>query len=67
MSGWGCPHELRGRCQRVSLKSVTGEDEDEDGNKAPACDPGMKGCVLYGRFRFSNDAKNKPTKPKAED
>ena len=24
------------------------------------CDPGMKGCVLYGRFEFSNPAKNRP-------
>lgn len=47
MSGWGCPHEIEGRCMRV---------------KGFACDPGMKGCVLSGRFRFSNEAKNRPAK-----
>jgi hypothetical protein len=39
---------MNGVCQRV--------------NKLP-CDPGMKGCVLYGRFVFSNPAKNRPVKP----
>jgi len=24
------------------------------------CDPGMKGCVLYGRFVFSHAEKNSP-------
>jgi len=24
------------------------------------CDPGMKGCVLFGRFTFSNPDKNRP-------
>jgi orotidine-5'-phosphate decarboxylase len=44
MSGsWGCPHELNDLCTRV--------------NNLP-CDPGMKGCVLYGRFVFANDEKN---------
>ncbi|MEJ2060196.1 MAG: hypothetical protein P8Y64_06880 [Gammaproteobacteria bacterium] len=43
MSGWGCPHELNGRCQRVANR---------------ACEPGMKGCVLAGRFLFSDPAKN---------
>jgi hypothetical protein len=32
-----------------------------------ACDPGMKGCVLYGRFVFSNPAKNRPAKPDGRD
>ncbi len=45
MSGWGCPHEANGMCQRVP-----GEH----------CDPGMKGCVLFGRFVFSDPAKNRP-------
>lgn len=48
MSGWGCPHELNGTCQHVQGR---------------ACDPGMKGCVLAGRFRFSNEAKNRPPRP----
>jgi hypothetical protein len=44
MSGWGCPHEVGGKCIRI---------------RGLDCDPGMKGCVLSGRFRFSNDAKNR--------
>ncbi len=48
MGGWSCPHELNGTCQWV--------------NQLP-CDPGMKGCVLAGRFVFSNPAKNRPAKP----
>jgi len=47
MSGWGCVHEVGGKCQRVAGRP---------------CDPGMKGCVLAGRFRFSNEAKNRPPK-----
>ena len=43
MSGWGCPYETVGRCQRVLDR---------------LCDPGMKGCILAGRFVFSNSAKN---------
>jgi hypothetical protein len=45
MGGWGCPHEVRGECQRVLGR---------------ACEPGMKGCVLAGRFLFSDAAKNTP-------
>ncbi len=41
MSGtWGCPHEVNNTCSRVA--------------NLP-CDPGMKGCVLAGRFIFFND------------
>lgn len=43
MSGWGCPHEADGKCNKVE--------------KRP-CNPGMKGCVLAGRFIFSDDTKN---------
>lgn len=43
MGGWGCPHEVRGECQRVLGRT---------------CEPGMKGCVLAGRFVFSDPAKN---------
>ena len=50
MSSWSCPHEANGVCQKV--------------NKLP-CDPGMKGCVLSGRFVFSNPAKNRPLRPAA--
>lgn len=42
---WGCPNEVDGKCARV---------------KNRACDPGMKGCVLFGRFIFSNESKNRP-------
>jgi hypothetical protein len=45
MSGWGCPHEINGTCDRLGGRT---------------CDPGMKGCILYGRFRFSNGDKNRP-------
>jgi len=47
MSSWGCPHEADGKCQRV--------------NNLP-CDIGMKGCVLFGRFRFADPSKNRPKK-----
>ncbi len=47
MSAWGCPHDIAGKCSRV--------------NNIP-CDIGMKGCVLFGRFRFADDSKNRPKK-----
>jgi hypothetical protein len=43
MGSWGCPHEHHGRCMQVAGR---------------ACDPGMKGCVLHGRFVFSRAEKN---------
>ncbi len=42
-AGWGCPHESGNRCQRVENRP---------------CDPGMKGCILAGRFIFSDERKN---------
>nr|VFJ43272.1 MAG: hypothetical protein BECKDK2373C_GA0170839_10052 [Candidatus Kentron sp. DK] len=48
MGGWGCPNEVDGACLHVPGKK---------------CDPGMKGCVLFGRFVFSNPAKNRPGGP----
>lgn len=47
MAGWGCPHEDNGVCRKVNQLR---------------CDPGMKGCVLYGRFTFSNPEKNRPAR-----
>ncbi|MBF0186984.1 MAG: hypothetical protein HQL50_03560 [Magnetococcales bacterium] len=47
--GWGCPHEEDGKCRKVDMR---------------ICDPGMKGCVLAGRFVFSNASKNRPGGPK---
>ena len=44
MSGWSCVHDRNGLCSKVADRP---------------CDPGMKGCVLAGRFRFSNPAKNR--------
>jgi hypothetical protein len=44
-SAWGCPHEVEGLCMKV---------------KQRPCNPGMKGCVLYGRFAFSVAEKNSP-------
>jgi orotidine-5'-phosphate decarboxylase len=41
--GWGCPHEANDICTRI--------------NHLP-CDPGMKGCVLAGRYVFANENKN---------
>ncbi len=40
---WGCPHEINGLCQKVN---------------GLTCDPGMKGCVLYGRYVFASSEKN---------
>lgn len=49
-SAWGCPHENDNTCTRVDNRP---------------CDPGMKGCVLAGRyFFFNNDAKNERLKVK---
>ena len=39
MGSWGCPHEIQGFCQKVAKR---------------ICDPGMKGCVLAGRYVFTN-------------
>lgn len=47
MSSWGCPHDMHGKCSRV--------------NDLP-CDPGMKGCVLFGRFVWADESKNRPRK-----
>ena len=48
MGAWGCPHEHNGNCMKINEVK---------------CDPGMKGCVLFGRFTFSDDSKNRsPTK-----
>ena len=41
--GWGCPHDILGKCSKV--------------NHLP-CDPGMKGCELYGRYAFFDGSKN---------
>ena len=48
MSSWSCPHDLDGVCQRV---------------QGALCDPGMRGCVLYGRFVFANQEKEVVRKP----
>lgn len=41
--GWGCPHEVNDQCQKVPGRP---------------CDPGMKGCVLAGRYVFADESKN---------
>jgi L-2-hydroxyglutarate oxidase LhgO len=47
---WGCPHEEKDKCSKV--------------NNQP-CNPGMKGCVLAGRyFFFNDDAKNERLRAK---
>ena len=40
---WGCPHETNDLCSKVDNRP---------------CDPGMKGCVLHGRYVFANADKN---------
>ena len=51
-SGWGCTHEDQGTCRRLS---------------GLPCDPGMKGCILSGRFHFVDDVKDAPVRrPKAK-
>jgi len=47
--GWGCPHEVDDKCTKI--------------NNLP-CDPGMKGCVLAGRFVFANEDKNQRLREK---
>ncbi|HZX33337.1 MAG TPA: hypothetical protein VFF03_18445 [Rhodocyclaceae bacterium] len=50
MASWGCPHEIDGKCTRI--------------NNLP-CAPGMKGCVLAGRYVFANsEDKNKRLREK---
>ena len=39
MGSWGCPHDIQGHCQKVGQR---------------VCNPGMKGCVLAGRYVFAN-------------
>lgn len=41
--GWGCPHEVDGLCSKI---------------RNLPCDPGMKGCELYGRYAFFDAGKN---------
>lgn len=48
MSSWTCPHDLDGVCQKVN---------------GARCDPGMRGCVLFGKVKFANEDKNTVRKP----
>jgi hypothetical protein len=48
MSSWSCPHDIDNVCQRV---------------QGARCDPGMRGCVLHGRFRFARDDEATDRKP----
>jgi len=52
MSGWGCVHEIHEQCSRLGYRP---------------CDPGMKGCILAGRFRFSNPDKNRRRDPNSDE
>lgn len=36
--GWSCPHDVRGVCDIIKKE----------------CDPGDKGCVLFGKAKFSS-------------
>ena len=52
MASWGCPHEIDGKCSKFD---------------AAVCDPGMKGCVLAGRFYFlGSDDKNRRLRARQE-
>lgn len=48
MSGWGCPHNVNDVCEKLGKIK---------------CDPGAKGCVLFGRFRFASPNKIKDHTP----
>jgi hypothetical protein len=48
MGSWSCPHDIDNVCQRVN---------------GARCDPGMRGCVLHGRFRFARDEDGGVRKP----
>ena len=37
--GWTCPHDREGICDIIKKE----------------CDPGDKGCVLYGKAKFSSE------------
>ncbi len=50
MSGWSCPHEVDGICERV---------------RGAYCRPGMRGCVLAGRVEFPDGATPPPEWPSA--
>jgi len=50
MSSWSCPHDADGVCQLV---------------RGARCEPGMRGCILHGRYRFLQDelvGERKPVK-----
>ena len=52
MASWGCQHELDGKCNKINDL---------------VCDPGMKGCVLAGRYFFlSSDDKNQRLRDKQQ-
>jgi hypothetical protein len=38
--GWTCPHDVEGGCDIIRKEG----------------DPGDRGCVLYGKAKFSNEA-----------
>jgi hypothetical protein len=48
VSGWSCPHDVKGICDHV-----------EDAY----CCPGMKGCILYGKVEFHDGVIPSPVWP----
>jgi len=38
--GWSCPHDIEGICDIIKKE----------------CNPGEKGCVLYGKVKFSHQS-----------
>ena len=43
MGGWGCPHDIKGRCDKL--------------NNIP-CQPGTKGCILFRRMHKKKPPKS---------
>jgi len=50
-TSWSCPHEVDNMCYLV--------------NPSP-CEPGMKGCILHGRFIFAKSGKNESRPKKSQ-
>lgn len=48
MSGWSCPHDVNGICDKV---------------RGAYCRPGMKGCVLAGQVEFKDGVIPSPVWP----
>jgi hypothetical protein len=52
MSGWSCPHDVNGICDKVL---------------GAYCRPGMKGCVLAGQVEFHDGIIPSPVWPPSQE